>query len=426
MSLCVAFGFTRRDHQTFDHAQQGRAKFRGRSTYRGRMSLALAPRSIKETHRASTPLELFFDLCFVVAVAQAAVALHHAIAEDHWTTAVIAYPMVFFAIWWAWMNLTWFASAYDNDDVGYRLAIFVQVFGVLVLAAGVPRGFDDQDYGTIFIGYTIIRLSMISLWLRAAAGDPERRATCLRYAGGLAVVQCMWLGFLLLPHSVQLPGFLVLVALELSLPMWAERAGVTPWNPEHIAERYGLFTIIVLGESILGTSLALQAAISNGESLLNLTVTGLGAVVIVCAMWWLYFNQASESLVGRARAQFEQQNTRSAFLWGYGHYVIFAAVAATGAGIAVAIDVTSQSADISASMGNFGVAIPLAIYVCAMGLLHQHQGAKSRLWIYIAGAVSLLGYAATGGPIIGFGIVLVLVVIAGRIRIPAEGPLLAV
>src|SRR5262245_46780796 len=101
----------------------------------------MRPRDIEEAHRAPTPLELLFDLCFVVAVAIAADALHHSIAADHIGSGIASYLMVFFAIWWAWMNVTWFASAYDTDDLAYRLLMFVEIAGVLVLAAGVPRAF---------------------------------------------------------------------------------------------------------------------------------------------------------------------------------------------------------------------------------------------------------------------------------------------
>ena len=102
----------------------------------------MTARSPHEPHRASTPLELFFDLVFVVAIAQAASGLHHAIAEAHALAGLVGYLMVFFAIWWAWMNFTWFASAYDCDDVPYRLAVFVQIAGALILAAGVPAMFE--------------------------------------------------------------------------------------------------------------------------------------------------------------------------------------------------------------------------------------------------------------------------------------------
>ena len=102
-------------------------------------------RSPHEPHRVATPLELLFDLVFVVAIAQAANGLHHAIAGAHALEGLMGYLLVFFAIWWAWMNFTWFASAYDCDDVPYRLAVFVQIAGALILAAGVPAMFETRQ-----------------------------------------------------------------------------------------------------------------------------------------------------------------------------------------------------------------------------------------------------------------------------------------
>ena len=99
----------------------------------------MVARPTDEEHRSATVLELFFDLCFVVAVAQAAAGLHHALSARHVADGVVDYLLVFFAIWWAWMNFTWFASAYDTDDVAYRLTTLVQITGALVFAAGVPE-----------------------------------------------------------------------------------------------------------------------------------------------------------------------------------------------------------------------------------------------------------------------------------------------
>src|SRR5881396_2734969 len=104
----------------------------------------LRPRAPDEEHRAATPLELFFDLVIVVAVAQAASGLHHALREGHLGAGVLMYSMVFFGVWWAWVNFTWFASAYDNDDVVYRLLVLVQLTGALVFAAGIPS-FEHGD-----------------------------------------------------------------------------------------------------------------------------------------------------------------------------------------------------------------------------------------------------------------------------------------
>jgi low temperature requirement protein LtrA len=112
----------------------------------------MEPRDPDEEHRVSTPLELLVDLTFVVAVAQASASLHHARAAGHASSALQAYPVVFFGVWWAWMNFTWFASAYDTDDAVYRLATLVQMAGILVLAAGVPRAFEHHDFAVVVLG----------------------------------------------------------------------------------------------------------------------------------------------------------------------------------------------------------------------------------------------------------------------------------
>ena len=90
------------------------------------------------------------------------------------------------------MNYTWFASAYDNDDVGFRLLTFVIMAGALFLAAGVPDIFADGQSVTVVIGYAIMRFGMVGLWLRAAAGHPSGW-TALWYAGGITVVQIGWI-----------------------------------------------------------------------------------------------------------------------------------------------------------------------------------------------------------------------------------------
>jgi low temperature requirement protein LtrA len=182
-----------------------------------------------QEHRPATALELFFDLCFVVAVAQAASRLHHDLSENHIGHGVSGYLLVFFAIWWAWMNFTWFASAYDCDDAPYRVATFVQIAGALILAAGVPRAFDHADFTVMTLGYVVMRLAGVTQWLRAAGSDPQRRATALRYAAGVALVQLGWVARLALPESWFLAGFLVLVAAELLVPIVAERATPTTW-----------------------------------------------------------------------------------------------------------------------------------------------------------------------------------------------------
>jgi low temperature requirement protein LtrA len=326
-------------------------------------------RSSQEPHRASTPLEAFFDLCFVVAVAAAGVPLHHSVAEHRVAFGVGHFLLVFFAIWWAWMNFTWFASAYDTDDDVYRITTLVQIAGALVLAAGIEPAFDNGDFRVVTIGYVIMRLALVGQWLRAARSDRERRPVALRYAAGVVVVQVLWLFRLLLPDALLLAAFLLLVVAELAVPIWAERGrgGPTTFHPHHIVERYGLFTLIVLGETASAVTLAVRGVLDEGGHetgpLLELAGAGL---VIVFALWWIYFDRSAHNLLN---------TLRGSMMWGYGHYFIFAAAAAVGAGLSVAVDHAVGAAEISDTLNGYAVAVPVAVYLFFVWLLHlrPHQ-----------------------------------------------------
>src|SRR5688572_6852088 len=111
-----------------------------------RLVIPMNGRDEGESHRVATPLELFFDLVIVVAVAVAAGAFHHDISANRIGDGILAYAMTFFAIWWAWMNFSWFATAYDTDDVPYRIAVFVQLAGAVIMAAGIARAFELSDW----------------------------------------------------------------------------------------------------------------------------------------------------------------------------------------------------------------------------------------------------------------------------------------
>jgi low temperature requirement protein LtrA len=340
----------------------------------------------QEAHRGATPLELFFDLVFVVAVARGAEGLHHAIAGGHALDGVILFAMVFFAIWWAWMNFTWFASAYDCDDVPYRLAVFMQMTGALIMAAGISRMFaGDFSVGTA--GYVVMRLAMVGQWLRAARNDVAHRTTARRFALGIAVVQLGWVLRLWLPPATLMPGFLLLSLAELGVPIWAEQSARTTWHPRHMAERYGLFTIIVLGESILAATIAVQAALTGGAPLIDLLPTIIGGLLIVYSLWWLYFYRPVHGLL---------TSLRRAFVWGYGHYFVFGSVAAVGAGLAVAIDQTTDHAAVSRLVAGFAVAVPTAVYVVSVWVLHAMPGEWKDRWFGPVAALLILLTPLTG------------------------------
>jgi low temperature requirement protein LtrA len=322
----------------------------------------MVSRSQTEKHRASSPLELLFDLTFVIAIAQIAAQLAHYIAEGHAREAIGPFAMVFFAIWWAWMNFTWFASAYDTDDVPYRVLTMVQMGGVLVLAAGVPTAFDADNFTAVTVGYLIMRVGLVAQWLRAALENPEGRGTALRYAGGVALVQVGWLLRLLLPDSVAVASFVVLVILELSVPVWAARKGEPAWHPHHIAERYGLFTIIVLGESVLAANTGVQGALQSTGVSGELVLIASCALVLLFALWWLYFLEpAGEGLSAKRNWS---------YYWGYGHYGVFAALAALGAGLEVAVEYAGHHLEVAPMVVSFGVAVPVSLFLVLLWAIH--------------------------------------------------------
>ena len=134
---------------------------------------SMSGRDIHEEHRVSTTLELFFDLIIVVAVAQASGGLHHLLLHGDYIIGIIRYLMAFWCVFLCWLNFSWFDSAYDTDDVPYRLTVTVHMLGAIILAVGVNDIFKPEpDVKVAFIGFLIMRLALLSQWLRAAAHLP--------------------------------------------------------------------------------------------------------------------------------------------------------------------------------------------------------------------------------------------------------------
>lgn len=339
-------------------------------------------RDARSSGRVATPLELLFDLVFVVAVSQASSNLHHLIVDDHIGQGVLSYLMVFFAVWWAWMNFTWFASGFDTDDWLYRVLTIVQMAGVLILAAGVHAAMVDFDYVVLTWGYVVMRLAMVAQWVRAAVSDPGSRPTAMRMAIGIGVVQALWVArVLLLDDAWQFWTFFVLMAAELAVPVWGEARGRTAWHPHHIAERFGLFTLLLLGESLLASANAIIDALGEGEHVGELLWLAASGVVITAAIWWIYFaREQHDRLTGMGRG----------FAFGYVHYLIFAAVGAVSAGVEVEIDELTGNAHISDAAAGLALTLPIAVFLLVTwALLLRGRVAPWASAVIVAAAASV-------------------------------------
>jgi low temperature requirement protein LtrA len=352
-------------------------------------------RDPQESHRSATPLELLFDLTFVVAFGMAADELAHFLAEDHIRAALIGFGFAAFAINWAWINFSWFASAYDTDDWIYRLTTMLQMVGVIVLALGLPDMFESideghtVDNGVMVAGYVVMRVAMVFQWARAARQDPPRRAACMTYITTILVAQVGWVALLLADTSVATTfawaGLLILV--ECAGPWIAEmRRGGTPWHAHHIAERYGLLVIIALGEGIIGTIASLSVLVGPegpGWSV-DAALVALAGTALTFGMWWVYFLVPSGAVLHVHRQR--------SFGWGYGQIPIIGAVVATGGGLHVAAYFLEKQSQLDASATVLCAVIPVAVYALGIFVLYAFLTRtldRFHLWLVAATVVPL-------------------------------------
>jgi low temperature requirement protein LtrA len=352
-----------------------------------------------ERGRTATTLELLYDLVFVVAIGQAANQLAHLVAEGHYAAGIGAFAFAMFAVMWAWINFSWFASAFDTDDWPYRLATMVQMVGVTILGLGLPQMFHSIDVGhgidnrIMVAGYVVMRVAMVFQWMRAARQSPAHRAACLVYAKVIVLAQIGWLAATFV-HLALVPTLLILVALlffELGGPYLAEtRYGGTPWHAHHMAERYGLLAIIALGEGVVGTVASLSAVVEAQGWTTDAILVAVAGMGLTFGMWWCYFMLPVGEILHVRRAR--------GFMWGYGNMPVLAAIAATGAGLHVAALFIEHKAHIGPVATVLALAIPVAVYL--IGVYLMYSGLLADVDPFHALLITLTAMVLVAGPLL--------------------------
>ena len=332
----------------------------------------MSGRDPHEPHRVATPLELLFDLTFVIAFGSAAAELAHALAGGHIGSGLTSFVFVTFAVCWAWINFSWFASSYDTDDWVYRLMTMLQMVGVIILALGIPPVYASIEHGAhvdnrlMVAGYIVMRIAMVAQWIRAARQDPVRRTMCLTYAVTITVAQIGWIGIAVAETSVPITFLLValMTLVELTGPWLVERrnSDSSPWHAHHIAERYGLLTIIALGEGVIGTVASLSAVVQAQGWSLDAILVAVAGTGLTFGMWWIYFVVPSAHLLHAQRWK--------AVPFGYEHIAVFTSIVATGAGLHVAAYYIEDQSALGSVATVLSVAIPVGIYIVSVYLLY--------------------------------------------------------
>jgi low temperature requirement protein LtrA len=347
--------------------------------------------------RHATWLELFFDLVFVVAVAQLADGL----AEDPSVHGFLVFAGLFVAVWWAWVGYTFYADRFDTDDPPHRILMIAGMFAVAVLASVIPDAFHGATV-SFAIAYAGVRAVVVLLNARAWWHLPAARPLLNVYIPAFSASILLFLVSAAVEPPYRYWIWAVALTIDLGTPLVsAERIRKVPIHGSHIPERVGLFTIIVFGESVLavvvGTTTVSWGIESGAAAALGFAIAG--------ALWWIYFDYVDSSIVKRTIA------AGQTYL--YAHLPLLIGLAALGAGVKLAIKATQDTGltdEVSWIIGG-GVALFMAS-VAVLHLVTTHSGRDVDVWLRLGAAVLALGLGAVGEDL---GVVPMLAVLAAAL-----------
>jgi low temperature requirement protein LtrA len=335
----------------------------------------------EERHRAATWLELFYDLVFVVAVA----ALGHRLLVDPSWEGGLTFVGFFIPLWWAWSGYTFYADRYDTDDFGQRNLAAAQILAVAFMAASVG-GETDSSFA-FAVAFIAARSLLIIMYIRARRHVPETRNLVTGYIKGHSLAIAVWVLSLLFPEEIRIVLWAIALAIDFYTPYhFRTIQAKVPLDTSHLPERFGLFTILVLGESIA----AVVAGLSHEGWEPRPVIASVLGIAIATSLWWIYFDNLEGSVVRRRKGQ---RTAWKPTVWIYSHLPL--AIALTASGIGLEFIVTQEFHTPERMVLTLGVAGALM----AMGLIHvateagpeRHDELRARVRFGAAGVVLLLG-----------------------------------
>ena len=297
------------------------------STIRNRPRLRTLELSVGERH--ASWLELFFDLVFVLAVAQVA----HILAGQTDLIGFLKYVALFIPVWWSWVGFTFYADRFESEEAAYRIMMFAGMLAVTGMALTLGGAFGVGGDAAFVVCYALVRLVLVALYLRAAYYIPLARAFSLQYPIGLGFSSSLLLVSLLLDPPGRYAVWAVALICELATPLLNLRAARTlPIDRSHIPERFGLFTIIVLGEAVIATA---GGAGDVAWNPVTIATAGFG-FAMAAIIWWINFEFVEDSAL-------ISPSLGRRFVYLYGHFFIVASIVAIGIGVEHAIKESTEA-----------------------------------------------------------------------------------
>jgi low temperature requirement protein LtrA len=357
-------------------------------TTAARRTLILPPR-LRSEHgleagRKVTWLELFFDLVFVAAVAQVGTHLR----DDYSLAGLLRFGLLFVLIWWAWLGHTTFSTRFDTDDLVQRALTWLQMFLVAVMAINATGALDGRDSAGFAAAYSVMRFVLVAQYVRARRVR-QARALTTRYATSCAVAATLWLASALVPAPGRFWIWAMALAIDVATPLVATRHLVSvPHDAAHLPERYGLFSIILLGESMV----AVMTGMGRQEYWsVDAAVSAVLGMALVFAIWWWYFDGVGA--VGERRVRSIRDAVRF-HVWSYAHLSLYLSIAVAGVGVEHVIT-TATAAPLHPAEGWIlcsAVATLMfsVIVIDATGTAFRRGGFFAGAWVPLGLAVSTL------------------------------------
>jgi low temperature requirement protein LtrA len=350
-----------------------------------------------EDERHATWLELFFDLVFVVAIAQLADGL----ADDPSVRGFLIFAGLFVAVWWAWVGYTFYADRFDTDDPPHRVLMIAGMFVVAVLASVIPDAFHGET-ASFALAYAGVRSIVVLLNVRAWWHLPAARPLLNVYIPAFTTSIVLFLVSVAVEPPYRYWLWALALAVDLGTPLASgRRIRLVPIHASHIPERVGLFTIIVFGESVLAVVLGTSTVSWGLES----AVTAALGFAVAGALWWVYFDYVDSSIVGRT--------VLAGQIYLYAHLPLLTGLAALGAGIKLGIQATADTG--LTDEVSWIIAVGIALFMVSVAAIHLVTS-RARydidLWLRLGTAALALGLGALGPDL---GIVAMLAIIAGAL-----------
>jgi low temperature requirement protein LtrA len=295
--------------------------------------LRLRSRAAGSHDRKVTWLELFFDLVFVAAVAQVAAPLH-----EHYSLAgVVRFTPLFALIWWAWTGHTIFATRFDPDDALQRVLTLVQMFAVAVMAANAKDALDSTESAGFAAAYAAVRFVLVAQYFRARH-VPEARGLATRYLAGHGVAALLWLTSALVPTPMRFWIWGAAFALDLGTPWLAVPHTVkAPPDAAHLPERFGLFTLILLGESVVAVMRGMESQDGWPPGAAVSAFLGMGIAFVI---WWWYFDGADGASEQPVRTPREALRFH---IWTYAHFPLALGIVVAGVGVQLIVTAAARA-----------------------------------------------------------------------------------